>query len=72
MKRTPNVKEVDLNKAIAEIKEIATWFEDQKDIDIEKGLEKIKQGAALIKASRARLKSLENTFEEVRKELNEE
>lgn len=62
----------DLNVAISELREIAQWFESQEEIDVELGLLKIKQGAVLIKECRARLKNLENSFEEVRKELDAE
>lgn len=62
----------DLNAAIAELRAIAAWFEAQEEVDVELGLQKIKEGAVLIKDCRARLKSLENSFEEVRKELDAE
>ena len=62
----------DLNIAIAELRAIAAWFEAQEEVDVELGLQKIKEGAVLIKDCRARLKSLENSFEEVRKELDAE
>jgi exonuclease VII small subunit len=64
--------ETNLNVAIAELRDIAAWFEGQEEIDVEVGLQKIKEGATLVKACRARLKELENTFDEVRKELNAE
>jgi exonuclease VII small subunit len=64
--------EKDLNTAIAELRAIASWFESQDEVDVELGLEKIKHGAVLIKECRARLKNLENSFEEVRKELDAE
>lgn len=64
--------EKDLNAAITELRAIASWFESQEEVDVELGLEKIKAGAVLIKECRARLKTLENSFEEVRKELDAE
>lgn len=54
------------------LREIAGWFEQQDEIDVEKGLEKVKEGATLIKVSRERLKELENEFEEVKKKLVDE
>ena len=39
---------------------------------MEAGLEKVKEGTVLIKASKERLKELENEFEEVKKELGRE
>ena len=51
------------------LRAIASWFEQQDEVDVEKGLEKVREGAVLIKASRTRLKELENEFEEVKKDL---
>lgn len=48
---------------------ITEWLENQEEADVEKALEKIKEGAALIKASRTRLRDVENEFEEVKKDL---
>lgn len=72
MKKQQNNGEKDLNSAIAELRAIAAWFEGQEEVDVELGLQKIKEGAVLIKECRTRLKSLENSFEEVRKELDAE
>lgn len=54
------------------LRAITAWFEAQEEIDVEKGLEKVKEGAGLIKSSRERLKELENEFEEVKKKLGED
>jgi uncharacterized protein involved in tolerance to divalent cations len=48
---------------------IVSWFESQSEIDVEKGLENVKEGAMLIKASRERLSEIENEFKEIKKEL---
>jgi hypothetical protein len=53
------------------LRSITAWFETQDEVDVEKGLEKVKEGAELIKASKERLKELENDFEEVKKKLGE-
>lgn len=60
---------VNLTETIKKLRAITAWFESQDEIDVEKGLERIKDGAELIKASRTRLKELENEFEEVKKQL---
>ncbi|MBZ1348591.1 MAG: exodeoxyribonuclease VII small subunit [Candidatus Nealsonbacteria bacterium] len=44
---------------------ITEWFEGQEEIDIEQGLKKVKEAAVLIKASKERLKAVENEFEEI-------
>jgi hypothetical protein len=61
--------EQSLTETMKKLRAIASWFEQQDEVDVEKGLEKVKEGALLIKASRARLKELENAFEEVKKDL---
>lgn len=48
---------------------IIEWFESQDEIDVEKGLEKVKEGAVLLKLSKVRLKELENEFEDIKKTL---
>lgn len=50
--------------------EITDWFENQEEVDVEEGLAKVKEAAALIKASKERLKSVENEFEEIKKEAD--
>ncbi len=58
-----------LGEAMRQLEEIAAWLENQEEADVEKALEKIREGAALIKASRTRLSDVENEFEEVKKDL---
>jgi hypothetical protein len=63
---------INLSDTIKKLRSITEWFESQNEIDVEKGLDKIKEGAELIKASRLRLKELENEFDEVKKKLADE
>lgn len=58
-----------LTKNLKEIEDIVAWFESQDEVDVEKGIEKVKSGAKLIKESKKRLKEIENEFEEVKKDL---
>lgn len=67
-----NKKNTDLSSNLAELKRITDWFEDQQEIDIEAGLEKVKEAAALIKASKVRLAEVENEFEEVKREITDD
>ena len=60
-----------LKDSLKKLEEIIGWFDSQKDVDVEAGLEKVKTGVGLIKASRKRLKEIENEFEEVKKGLEE-
>jgi exodeoxyribonuclease VII small subunit len=66
------VKKESLGEALKKLEAITTWFEDQEEIDVEKALEKVKEGVALVKASKVRLREVENEFEIVKKELDRE
>ena len=63
------MKKVNLGESLKKLEEIVNWFDVQKEVDVENGLEKVKEGVILIKASKARLKEVENEFEEVKKDL---
>jgi exodeoxyribonuclease VII small subunit len=65
-------KEIDLTESLKKLEEIVGWFENQEEVDVEKGLEKAKEGVKLIRSSKERLKKVENEFEEIKKELEEE
>jgi exonuclease VII small subunit len=52
------------------LKEIVEWFDKQEEVDVEAGLDKVKEGVALIKVAKERLKELENEFEKVKKGLD--
>jgi exonuclease VII small subunit len=57
-----------LSSNLKKLSAITEWFEGQEEVDIEEGLKKVKEAAALIKASKERLKAVENEFEEIKKE----
>lgn len=63
---------MNLSESLKKVQDIIAWFDNQEDVDVEKGLEKIKEGTVLIKDSRARLKEIENEFEVVKKDLEKE
>ena len=60
-----------LKDSLKKLKTIVEWLDTQEELDVEAGLEKVKEGAILIKESKNELKKLENEFEEVKKELKE-
>lgn len=66
--KSPNKS--NLNTSLKKLAEIVEWFEHQDEVDVEAGLEKVKEGAALIKSSRERLKEIENEFEEIKKSID--
>ena len=59
-----------LNTSLKKLAEIVEWFENQEEVDVEVGLDKVKEGASLIKSSRERLKEIENEFEEIKKSID--
>jgi len=63
---------MNLSESLKKVQEIIAWFDNQEEVDVEKGLEKIKEGTVLIKDSRTRLKEIENEFEVVKKDLEKE
>lgn len=65
-KEKENIKEI-LTKLDAIVADL-----NSKDVDVEKGLEKFKEGVALVKTARERLKKAENEFITLKKELDEE
>ena len=62
-------KKQNLKEYLIQIEKITTWFEDRDEIDIEEALEKVKQAAKLIKASKDKLAQVENEFKEVKKTI---
>lgn len=65
-------KQKNLSKNLKRLEEIAEWFENQDEIDIEEGLQNVKEAAGLIKESKKRLREVENEFETIKKEITEE
>jgi len=61
-----------LKETMKKLEETANWFTSQKELDIEQALNKAKESAGLFKESRARLKAIENEFEEIKKEIASE
>jgi len=59
-----------LNDNLKRLSEITDWFDKQEEVDVEAGLEKVKEAVQLIKASKERLKKIENEFEEIKKEVD--
>ena len=58
-----------LNSNLKRLSEITKWFDNQEEIDVEEGLNKVKEAVGLIKSSKERLKAIENEFEEIKKEV---
>ncbi len=61
-----------LKENLKKLSIISDWFDKQQEIDVEEGIGKVKEAAELIKASKARLMTIENQFEEIKKEISNE
>lgn len=61
-----------LGGAMRRIRDILEWFDAQEELDVEQGLEKVREGADLIAKAKKRLSELENEFQEVKAKLNED
>ncbi|MDQ5948928.1 MAG: hypothetical protein QG589_53 [Patescibacteria group bacterium] len=66
---TTKQPKTNLNETLKKLSTIVSWFESQSELDVEKGLEQVKEGAQLIKESRERLAQIENEFKEIKKEI---
>lgn len=61
-------EQFDFAKAIKEIEGINEWFQSE-DLNLDEGLIKFRRGLELIKKCKTKLKSVENEFVEIKKEL---
>lgn len=64
-------KQVNLSENLEKLHEIASWFDQQTQVDVEEGLKKVKEAAALIKESKVRLKEIENEFAEIQADISQ-
>jgi len=64
------MKDEKIKDLLARLEETIRWFELRKDIDIEEALKRVKESSHIIKTLKAKLKKVENEFEEVKKELD--
>ncbi|HEY4514680.1 MAG TPA: exodeoxyribonuclease VII small subunit [Candidatus Paceibacterota bacterium] len=63
-------KKTNIKEQLGKLEEIARWFEKEKDVDVEEGMKKVKEGSVLIKELREHLREVENEFEEIKKDLD--
>lgn len=64
-------KKGEITDILKRLASIVSWFESQKEMDVEKALEQVKEGVGLIKESKERLKEIENEFKEIKKSIEE-
>ncbi|MGC9968918.1 MAG: exodeoxyribonuclease VII small subunit [Minisyncoccia bacterium] len=68
----PTPSKVNLNESLKQLAKIVVWFEEQEEVDVEKGLEYVKEGVELIKTCKARLSQVENEFKEIKRDLEDD
>lgn len=64
-------QEINLTTALKELSGIVSWFEDQESrgLDVEAGLQKVREAAELIKASKGRLSQIDNEFRTIERDI---
>jgi len=70
MSKKNDVQET-IGRSLERLEKLVAWFDEQEEVMVEEGLEKVKEGAVLVKALRAKLKTAENEFKELKAELEE-
>jgi len=70
MKKTTKTEHI--GDMLKQLGAIVSWFESQKEMDVEKALEQVKVGVVLIKQSKERLTEIENEFKEIKKSISED
>lgn len=65
-------KKINLKESLSKLNSIVEWFDEQEEVDVEMGLEKVKEGAELIKDCKKRLSEVENEFKEIQREIDKE
>lgn len=67
-----DAKKVNLKDSLVRLNGIVTWFEQQEEVDVEAGLDKVREGAALVKVCKDRLSEIENEFAEIQRDVEKE
>lgn len=65
-------KKVNLKESLSKLNGIVEWFDEQEEVDVEVGLEKVKEGAGLIRDCKKRLSEVENEFKEIQRDIDKE
>ncbi len=60
----------EISKNLKNLEAIVGWFSSQTEVDVEQGLERVKQGAELIKTLKKQLAEVENEFEVIKKDID--
>ena len=67
---TKNKEKDSLQELMTKLEKTVEWFQSREDIDLEQGLERVKEAATLIKTLKGKLKEIENEFIEIKRDLD--
>lgn len=59
-----------LKDSLGKLNKIVEWFDGQSEIDVEAGLQRIREGAILVKFCKSRLAEIENEFKEIQRSVD--
>ncbi len=62
-----DTKKLDFAQSLSRLEEINTWFQNE-DINLDEGLQKLREGNKLIKQCREKLQAVENEFVKIKAE----
>lgn len=68
----PTTNKESLKDNLKKLAEISDWFDRQEQLDLEEGIQKVKEAAQLIKACNTRLRKIENEFKEIKQDIEKE
>lgn len=71
MAQIQNLKKQNLQEALKKLEQLVKELE-QKDVDVEAGLAKFKEGVELVKFCQRELREAENEFKKLKAELEDE
>jgi flagellar biosynthesis chaperone FliJ len=60
-------KKSNIGKNLKKLQEKSEWFESNKEIDIEEGITKAREGADIVKSLKKSLAEAKNQLEEIKK-----
>jgi len=62
-------KKINLKDSLSRLNKIVAWLEEQEEVDVEAGLEKVREGASLVKECKSRLVEIKNEFEQIQRDV---
>ena len=71
MTQVQNSKKQNVQEALKKLEQLVRELE-QKDVDVEAGLAKFKEGVGLVKLCQSQLRQAENEFKKLKEELEED